>query len=160
MHIYLTFADTLFGPLFIAASDTGVTHLAFLSDRQEARKCIARDFPQAVIFERKTELHDRVLAFLQSNEFEHTIPLQLTGTPFQRTVWQALQSIRHGQCATYTDIARLIGRPQAQRAVGTAIGQNRIAILIPCHRVVPASGGVGNYRWGNDVKKKILKHEG
>ena len=87
------------------------------------------------------------------------LTLDVGGTPFQRRVWQALLTIPFGQVATYQQIATAIGQPQAARAVGTAIGRNLVAYLIPCHRVVRAAGGLGGYRWGGDRKAAILAWE-
>lgn len=81
------------------------------------------------------------------------------GTEFQRRVWQALLQIPFGQCVHYSQVAEWIGQPNATRAVGSAIGANPICLLIPCHRVVPIAGGVGQYRWGADRKQRILDAE-
>lgn len=83
----------------------------------------------------------------------------LVGTPFQAAVWQALLEIPLNTCQTYSDIAWRINRSTALRAVGTAIGANPISILIPCHRVVPKSGGMGNYYWGPEIKAALLDLE-
>lgn len=83
----------------------------------------------------------------------------LVGTPFQAAVWQALAQIPPNTRQTYSDIARQINRPTALRAVGTAIGVNPISILIPCHRVVPKAGGLGNYYWGPEIKEALLDLE-
>jgi AraC family transcriptional regulator of adaptative response/methylated-DNA-[protein]-cysteine methyltransferase len=81
------------------------------------------------------------------------------GTEFQRTVWEALQTIPIGETTTYAHISELIGRPKAVRAVGTAIGANPIAFLIPCHRVIKTGGGIGGFRWGLDRKMAMLEWE-
>lgn len=81
------------------------------------------------------------------------------GTDFQKTVWRALLDIPTGSTTSYGAIAQKIGRPKAFRAVGSAIGANPISLLIPCHRVVPATGGIGNYRWGSDRKQALLEAE-
>ena len=81
------------------------------------------------------------------------------GTDFQKTVWRALLDVPSGKTVSYGTIAKRIGRPKAFRAVGSAVGANPISLLIPCHRVVPATGGTGNYRWGSDRKQAILETE-
>ena len=81
------------------------------------------------------------------------------GTDFQKSVWKALLEIPSGSKVSYSTIAKSIGRPNACRAIGSAVGANPIALLIPCHRVVPAAGGIGNYRWGSDRKQAILEIE-
>lgn len=89
-----------------------------------------------------------------------SVPLSVvSGTPFQRKVWNALRKIPYGSVKTYGDIAKEIGHPKAVRAVGTAVGKNPLAIIIPCHRVVPSSGGIGKFGWGSDIKKKLLDLE-
>lgn len=84
----------------------------------------------------------------------------LIGTDFQRKVWAALLTIPKGETRTYSQIAEQIGSPKAVRAVGSAVGVNPISILIPCHRVVPKNGSIGNYRWGSKMKKALLNYEG
>lgn len=81
------------------------------------------------------------------------------GTEFQKKVWSALLKIPKGKTTTYSALAQKIGKPNATRAVASAVAKNRIALLIPCHRVVPKTGGVGKYRWGSNRKKKILESE-
>ena len=87
------------------------------------------------------------------------VPVELHGTPFQAAVWKALLEIPRGRTVCYSDIAAKIGRPKAVRAVGGAVGANPVSLLVPCHRVLPASGGVGNYLWGAGLKEKILRLE-
>ena len=85
--------------------------------------------------------------------------MELWGTSFQRRVWEALLAIPSGETRTYGEISVQAGFPHAHRAVGTAIGQNPISIFVPCHRVLPKSGGIGNYYWGAEVKKRLLGEE-
>lgn len=86
------------------------------------------------------------------------LPMSTPGTPFQRRVWAALEEIPYGSTITYTTLAQRVGRPKAQRAVGGANGRNRIAIVVPCHRVVAATG-LGGYAGGLDRKQQLLMHE-
>ena len=87
------------------------------------------------------------------------IVCKATGTPFQHQVWKALLQIPEGQTRTYSEIAHIAGNPKAIRATGSAIGKNPISILIPCHRALPKSGGVGNFLWGSHFKKRLLVSE-
>jgi AraC family transcriptional regulator of adaptative response/methylated-DNA-[protein]-cysteine methyltransferase len=87
------------------------------------------------------------------------VPLDVGGTAFQRRVWEALQRIPRGSTRTYGEIAREIGRPTAARAVAGACADNRVAVVIPCHRVVREDGGLGGYRWGVDRKRGLLQRE-
>ncbi|MEB3702296.1 O-6-methylguanine DNA methyltransferase family protein [Candidatus Bealeia paramacronuclearis] len=91
---------------------------------------------------------------------KYPLSCRVMGTPFQHQVWKALLQIPEGHTQTYEDIAQTIQNPKAVRAVGSAIGHNPVSLLIPCHRVVPKSGGVGQFLWGSDVKEKLLKDEG
>ncbi|MBW6399677.1 methylated-DNA--[protein]-cysteine S-methyltransferase [Roseomonas sp. HJA6] len=88
------------------------------------------------------------------------LPLALRGTPFQKAVWAALRQIPPGRTATYAEVAARIGRPGAARAVARACAANPVALVIPCHRVVPAAGGVGGWRWGATRKHALLMREG
>ncbi len=81
------------------------------------------------------------------------------GTPFQKQVWNALQKIKRGETKTYREVAEMIGKPTAVRAVASAIAQNKIAILIPCHRVIRSDGTFGEYRWGKRLKTTLLQNE-
>lgn len=95
--------------------------------------------------------------------FEHLMnfrKIRTIGTSFQEAVWQALLKIPHGEVRTYSDIAVQINNPKAIRAVGTAVGSNPVSILIPCHRVLPKAGGIGQYHWGSNVKTALLEIEG
>ncbi len=97
-------------------------------------------------------------AWRQGNMGELTLDLQ--GTEFEQSVWQALLYIPYGELVSYGDVANDIGRPKAARAVGTAVGNNPVSLIVPCHRVVQKSGALGNYGWGLALKEQILKAEG
>ncbi|MBY7664614.1 methylated-DNA--[protein]-cysteine S-methyltransferase [Staphylococcus agnetis] len=99
-------------------------------------------------------------AYLHGAYHSFTTPLQLdTGTPFQQSVWQALRELNMGQTVNYSDIAQKIGRPKSTRAVATAIGQNPISIIIPCHRVLRKDGSLGGFNSGLHRKIQLLEHE-
>lgn len=100
-----------------------------------------------------------LIEYLEGRLKKFTLPMDLQGTPFQQSVWQALQELQYGQTVTYTDIAERIGKPKSVRAVGTAIGANPVLILVPCHRVVAKSGKLGGFRAGLEMKKELLKLE-
>ena len=105
---------------------------------------------------------DRVFGVPPERACPHaTQPLDVvvSGTEFELTVWRALCEIPRGMVVTYSELASAIGRPKAARAVGSAIGRNGVAVLIPCHRVVPGSGGVGQFRWGASVKRALIDWE-
>ena len=104
-------------------------------------------------------LYHKVMQYWQEGR-EKEFPLDLVGTEFQCVVWKALLNIQKGEAQSYSDVARSINNPKAIRAVGTAVGQNPISLIIPCHRVVPQSGGIGNYGWGVHIKETLLRAEG
>lgn len=87
------------------------------------------------------------------------VSLDPAGTEFQKKVWKAAQAIPYGETRTYAQIAAQIGHPKALRAVGTALGKNPVCIVVPCHRVVPSSGGIGQYAYGKAMKQWLLDHE-
>lgn len=95
-------------------------------------------------------------------DFENpkTYKLDLIGTPFQKEVWKTLRKIKSGTTKTYAQVAQMIGKPTAVRAVASAIAKNNIAILIPCHRVIRSDGTLGEFRWGTSLKKILLQSEG
>ena len=104
-----------------------------------------------------SELH--IKDVIDVSELEK-VSLDPIGTPFQKVVWKALCSIKKGETKTYAQVAEMIGAPTAVRAVASAIARNNIAILIPCHRVIRSDGTLGEYRWGKEIKKKLLQSEG
>lgn len=146
-----------FGTCCMAFTTEGLSALIFADKEEIALADLQRRFP-GVDFTEESEQ-----AKLYGNKiFELKEPIGLCpqGTPFQQSVWKALQEIPVGEIRTYAQIAIAIGKPKAVRAVGTAIGANPIAYLIPCHRVVRTDGGLGGYRWGLEIKKMMLKAEG
>lgn len=98
-------------------------------------------------------------AYLKTQESTLSLPLDVQGTVFQRKVWKYLQSIPRGQTASYAEVAKAIGNPKAARAVAAACANNKIAIAIPCHRVIRGDGDLAGYRWGLERKKKLLEIE-
>lgn len=151
------FYDSPYGTACMVFQHKKLYALIFHKEKSEAFKDIKNRFKNFHLKENESEcllLGERIF---RSNEIPELV---LTGTEFQKSVWKALLEIPVGKTVTYTQIATAIGRPKAVRAVGTAIGANPIAILIPCHRVVRTDGNLGGYRWGIDLKKEILRNEG
>lgn len=105
-------------------------------------------------------LVELVLRTLGGEDVPEDVPVLITATDFQRRVWEELMRVPRGSTATYSEIARKIGLPHAQRAVANACGANRLAVLVPCHRAVRSDGELGGYRWGEDIKRRILLAEG
>ena len=159
-RVHWSVIDTSLGVMLVAATEKGVCCLAFNEREEELR---AR-FPKAEIVEAGDEfkaLFDQVVAAVEepSSDSSH-IPLDVKGTAFQQKCWEALRNIPPGETRSYGDQAAMLGNPKASRAVGSANGANNIAVLIPCHRVVPAGGGVGGYAYGPEIKAELLKREG
>jgi AraC family transcriptional regulator of adaptative response/methylated-DNA-[protein]-cysteine methyltransferase len=159
LSINYSFNTTLFGNVLIASTTVGICYIAFFDDDETtALSLLKLQFTTAHYAPVDTEaLHERAIQAINANTFNSITPiiLHLKGTPFQLNVWNALLKIPVGNLCTYSTIAQYINSPKAHRAVGTAIGSNPVAVLIPCHRVVQATGAMGGYMWGI-TRKKIL----
>ncbi len=161
LEISYCFAETLFGSVLVASTTQGICAMSFEHDQGLAVQTLQQKFPQAVLIERIDPLQQSALAIFNHDWDQLSqIKLHLKGSDFQLKVWQSLLKIPMGQLTSYGEIAQQIGQPKASRAVGTAIGRNPIAFLIPCHRVIQASGHLGGYRWGETRKKAMIAWEG
>lgn len=162
MHLPLNimnygFYTSPFGNCCMAFTTEGLFALIFAATEEDAVRDFRRRFPKTNF------ILDAAQAELLGNQIfkqQKIVQLRPQGTPFQQSVWKALLDIPEGETRTYAQIANAIGKPKAVRAVGTAIGANPIAYLIPCHQVVRTDGGLGGYRWGLEIKKMMLKTEG
>ena len=160
LRINYCFADSPFGRLIVASTPKGVCHMAFEDNETDARECLKHRFPNASYNQVVDRFQQSALFVFQKDWSElETIRLHLKGSAFQLKVWECLLKIPSGRVATYGDVARSIDKPTASRAVGTAVGENPVAFLIPCHRVIRASGSIGGYRWGSTRKSAILGWE-
>ncbi len=158
--IHWTLVDTTLGSMLVAATEKGVCCLSFDEGEEELR---AR-FPNAALVEAGDEfraLFEQVTAAVEQpvNATTAEIPLDVKGTAFQQRVWQALREIPAGETRSYGELAAALGNPKASRAVGGANGANNIAVLIPCHRVIAADGGLGGYAYGTEIKAELLRRE-
>jgi AraC family transcriptional regulator, regulatory protein of adaptative response / methylated-DNA-[protein]-cysteine methyltransferase len=150
------FHDTPLGEALFAVTERGLCHLAFVEDRPAALARLRKLWPKARLREdRAGTAAAAKAAFSRKGKLK----LLLGGTPFQLKVWEALLRIPAGRAVRYADVARAVGHPSATRAVGTAIGANPIACLIPCHRVLQSTGAFGGYRWGLARKRVLLAAE-
>lgn len=141
---------TSLGHISIQATPRGILSVTFgIVDREDST-------PSAFLEQCLQEMEE----YFSGNRRAFSVPLVMRGTDFQQRVWDALLEIPFGQTVTYGQLAKEIGHPGATRAVGTAVGDNPLAIIVPCHRVLPASGGIGDYASGSDKKEWLLKHEG
>jgi AraC family transcriptional regulator of adaptative response/methylated-DNA-[protein]-cysteine methyltransferase len=161
LSIRYSFAESPFGALLVASTHKGVCHMAFEENEETALVHLRAKFPKATFFPKFDLLHQNALSVFQNDWSKLSeIKLHLKGTDFQLKVWESLLKIPMGKLSTYGAIAQQIGNPAASRAVGTAIGSNPIAFLIPCHRVIQASGTFGGYMWGPTRKAAIIGWEG
>jgi AraC family transcriptional regulator of adaptative response/methylated-DNA-[protein]-cysteine methyltransferase len=161
LHINYSFADSPFGTLIVASTEKGICHMAFADKGNDAALADLRAmFPNA----QYTQIVDRVqqnalFVFNQDWSKLSEIRLHLKGTDFQIKVWETLLSVPAGGLTTYATLADKAGHKGASRAVGTAVGNNPVAFLIPCHRVIRASGEIGEYHWGSTRKNAIIGWE-
>jgi len=161
LEINYNFSESPFGNVIVASTDKGICHLAFENDKETALENLKNQFPNASFFEKQDELQKNALSIFNKDWNRlNTIKLHLKGTDFQLKVWESLLTIPMGRLSTYGSLAEKIGNAGASRAVGTAIGNNPVAFLIPCHRVIQSSGNMGGYRWGSDRKQMIIGWEG
>ncbi|MES2981833.1 MAG: methylated-DNA--[protein]-cysteine S-methyltransferase [Verrucomicrobiota bacterium] len=152
-------SETPFGKMLIARSLKGIAHLSFFeTDEADSYQQLTHDWPTATL-----KRNDRLAAELTRQIFQTRsktpLKLDLNGTEFQLQVWKALLEIPSGKTSTYSQLAKRIGKPTAARAVGNAVGKNRIAYLVPCHRVIREDGTLGGFRWGTTCKSKLLAQE-
>lgn len=161
LTINYTFARTEFGDILLASTPMGTCYIGFVTDsEQTAQNELQRRFPTALFQNSADTFHQATVAAIAGDAMAAAeLALHLIGTPFQINVWQALLTIPFGERSTYGKIAAMIGAPTACRAVGTAIGTNPVALIVPCHRVILASGALGNYRWGAERKAAMLAWE-
>lgn len=154
------FVDSPFGELLVAATAKGICHMAFVQDRAAGLAMLAARFPAALQRARENAMHQSVQRVFEKEAADlSAIKLHLRGTDFQLKVWEALLHIPQGHLSTYGDLAQKLGKPKASRAVGTAIGANPVAYLIPCHRVIQGNGHIGGYMWGPSRKAAMIGWE-
>lgn len=148
-----------FGEVLIASTSAGICHISFL-DNEVPLEVLKSHFPEAHLIYQINEKHQEALKPIAGDWSDLSkIKLHLKGTPFQLKVWEALLKIPFGKAATYSSIASYIDRPKAMRAVGSAVGANPVAYLIPCHRVIQSTGAIGQYHWGSERKTAMLGYE-
>jgi AraC family transcriptional regulator of adaptative response/methylated-DNA-[protein]-cysteine methyltransferase len=158
--INYNFAESPFGNILVASTSKGICQLSFEDDEQQALASVETRFPNAK-YEQVVDKIQQDALFIFQNDWRKLsqIKLHLNGTAFQLKVWEALLKIPMGHLATYGSISQDINTPKAHRAVGTAIGKNPIAFLIPCHRVIQSSGNIGSYMWGSTRKSAMIGWE-
>ena len=153
--------DSPFGPALIMATDKGICGIGFEDDdgREAALADLTRRWPKAAYIHDPDAVAGFAARAFPTEGGPATAPLYLIGAPFQIKVWEALLRIPSGHVTTYSEIAQSVGNPRAVRAVGTAVGRNPISWLVPCHRALRKSGGLGGYHWGLPRKRAMLAWE-
>lgn len=161
LHINYSYAETPFGDILIASTPKGICYIAFVQSHEDALQQLHHHFPQAAYAQKTDMLQQNALQIFTGDWQNLTeVKLHLKATPFQLKVWEALLKVPMGSVSTYSAIAQTILSPKASRAVGSAVGANPVAFLIPCHRVIRNTGVIGQYHWGSARKTAILGWEG
>lgn len=160
LTIQYSFSETPFGNVIVASTSNGICHLTFIENEAEGLKQLKEIFPNANYTQIVNAMHENALLIFSMDWSQlKQIKLHLKGTDFQLKVWESLLKIPLGTLTSYGEIAAAIQKPSASRAVGTAIGSNPIAFLIPCHRVIQSSGNMGGYMWGLNRKTAMIGWE-
>ncbi len=160
LSINYSFAETPFGNILVASTHKGICHIAFADDEQQALAALQKRLPNASL-RQMVDLAQQNVLYIFTHDWSKLdqVKLHLKGTEFQLKVWETLLKIPIGRVATYGNVAKQIQRPNACRAVGSAIGDNPVAFLIPCHRIIQSTGVFGNYHWGSTRKTAMLGWE-
>lgn len=160
LSINYSFAESPFGNILVASTAKGICHIAFADDEHYALQALETRFPKAT-YTKMLDLAQQNVLWIFTHDWSKLsqIKLHLKGSEFQLKVWETLLKIPMGQLTTYGNIAKQIAVPKASRAVGTAIGDNPVAFLIPCHRIIQSTGLFGQYHWGSARKTAIIGWE-
>lgn len=163
MIAYTGSLDSPFGPMVCAVDHQGAVIVVEFTTEQSREEILAtleeEGYELEESEERTADVRRQLRDYLSGERRDFHLPLAMRGTPFQREVWQMLRSIPFGETRTYRQISESISRPRATRAVGAASGANRIAVVIPCHRVVGTDGSLTGYAGGIEIKRWLLRHE-
>jgi AraC family transcriptional regulator, regulatory protein of adaptative response / methylated-DNA-[protein]-cysteine methyltransferase len=161
-EVYYSIFPWFLGNVFIANHGSGICQLTF-EDTEVGSIRLRRSFPKSTIREERTELqelaYEALMSYFVQTADIPVIPVAVKATPFQVQVWNQLQDLAKSELTTYGELALTLGDPNAARAVGTAVGANPIALLIPCHRAIHNTGKIGNFRWGSWRKQLLLAIE-
>lgn len=158
--INYSYAESPFGNILVASTAKGICHMAFADNEADAFQQLKQQFPNAR-YQQMVDMIQQNALYIFTHDWKQLsqIRLHLKGTDFQIKVWETLLKIPMGQLSTYGDIAAKIQAPKASRAVGSAVGDNPVAFLIPCHRVIQSSGAFGQYHWGSTRKTAMIGWE-
>ncbi len=160
LSINYSYAESPFGNILVASTDKGICYMAFADNEADAFQQLKQQFPNAR-YQQMVDMVQQNALYIFTHDWKQLsqIKLHLKGTEFQLKVWETLLKIPMGQLSTYGEIAAKIQTPKASRAVGTAVGDNPVAFLIPCHRVIQSSGSFGQYHWGSTRKTAMIGWE-
>lgn len=160
LSINYSFAESPFGNILVASTLKGICYMAFADEQQKAFSELKKIFPNAK-YQQVVDLMQQNSLYIFTKDWNKLdkIKLHVRGTNFQIKVWETLLKIPAGQLSSYGKIASAIENPTASRAVGTAIADNPVAFIIPCHRVIQSSGNFGQYRWGSTRKTAMIGWE-
>ena len=161
-NVWLFVKEVWLGWLIVATTNQGICAINFGESLQASIRQLQEQFPNSQVQASNPISENwvgQVIAYLESPQKGLNLPLDIQGTAFEQRVWQALQDIPLGNTASYKQIAQKIGNPKAARAVARACAANRIAVAIPCHRVIGSDGSLKGYRWGSQRKKALLELE-
>jgi AraC family transcriptional regulator, regulatory protein of adaptative response / methylated-DNA-[protein]-cysteine methyltransferase len=162
IHIRYTIVDSALGRLLVGATEQGVCAVTMGDEERSLEAALRQEYPKATL-ERTDEMLggwvEAIVRQLEGTSASLSIPTDVEGTAFQRRVWKALREIPAGETRSYSEVAASIGSPTSARAVARACATNRVAVVIPCHRVVRQGGALGGYRWGLERKKRLLERE-
>jgi len=166
MRIIYTIAASPLGRLLVAATERGICSVTLGDSDAELTRALFAEYPEASIDSQETSINSSLNLWLQhvldsfsGHPRQIDLPMDLQATAFQWRVWEELQRIPFGSTRSYQEIAKAIGRPNAVRAVARACASNRLALIIPCHRVIREDKNLGGYRWGLERKKRLLESE-
>jgi AraC family transcriptional regulator of adaptative response/methylated-DNA-[protein]-cysteine methyltransferase len=162
MRIGYSIVPSAIGRVLVAATEHGVCAVKIGSNDATLVRDLEREYSAAEISANTSARAEWVTAIADHLRGDHEaldLPIDVKATAFQWKVWRALQQIPAGETRAYAEVARRIGRPKAVRAVASACANNPVCLVVPCHRVVPSSGGTGKYRWGADRKAALLAAE-
>jgi AraC family transcriptional regulator of adaptative response/methylated-DNA-[protein]-cysteine methyltransferase len=162
VEIRYTVFESFLGPLLVGVTERGVCSVKIGDEGEGLEGQLRDEFPAAQLTRDDaglTDVRDAAQSLAAGRPDRQALPLDVHGTMFQWQVWRQIQRIPRGRTKTYGELASELGRPRASRAVARACATNQVALLIPCHRVVPAAGGEGGYRWGKDRKRRLLEAE-
>jgi AraC family transcriptional regulator of adaptative response/methylated-DNA-[protein]-cysteine methyltransferase len=160
LSINYSYAESPFGNILVASTSKGICYMAFADDEKETLKTLQKNFPNAR-YKQMVDLIQQNALYIFTHDWKKlsNIKLHLKGTAFQIKVWETLLKIPMGQLSNYGTIANQIENPKASRAVGSAISDNPVAFLIPCHRIIQSTGSFGQYHWGSNRKTAMIGWE-